>query len=246
MIQPARHAMKASALAAAAFCFLAGPAEAADFRIADRFLAIEPPPSYCAVDRGIAEENDLVEFIEQINAGLNRVLLVFVDCDELGLWRSGQVTLLQRYGQVLTPIEEVAYRGMPRTVFLEQLQMAMDRAIPVGVEAGRARMETVLPELEAGQTESLGVLEVDDLALYAAIAQKMGLGQTEIVMAGVFAMTLVKDVPISVNLYRPYDGGATIDTLAREQRNFIEHLMKKNDSFETRREKRPGGAGTAG
>ncbi len=246
MLHRARHAMMTAALAGAAFWSLAGPAQAANFRIADRSLAIEPPPSYCAVDRGIAEENDLVEFIEQINAGLNRVLLVFVDCDELGLWRSGRVSLLQRYGQVLTPIEEVAYRGMPRTVFLEQLEMAMDRAIPVGVEAGRARMETVLPELEAGQTESLGVLDVDDLALYAAIAQKMGLGQTEVVMAGVFAMTLVKDVPISVNLYRPYDGGATIDTLAREQRDFIEDLMKKNDSLETRRESRPKESATDG
>ena len=227
--------MISAALAGAVLWSLgAGPALAEKYRIADRFLAIEPPASYCAVDRKIAAENDLVEFIEQINAGLNRVLLVFVDCDELGLWRDGKVTLLQRYGQVLTPIDEVSYRGMPRKVFLSQLEKAMDRAMPVGVEAGRARMEAVLPELQAGQTQSLGVLNVDDLAVYAAIAQKMGLGETEVVIAGVFAMTLMKDVPISVNLYRPYQGGTTIDKLEGEQRQFIEDLMKKNDNLETR------------
>ena len=63
-------------------------------------------------------------------------------------------------------------------------------------------------------------------------------------MAGVFAMTLMKEIPISVNLYRPYRDLATIKLLAGEQQRFLESLLMHNDNQETRRAPRiPGNDG---
>jgi hypothetical protein len=206
-----------------------GPALSERYRVAGRALAIEAPRSYCIIDPGIPDEAELFGFIEDVNAGLNRVLVVFVDCAELERWRRGEIAVLERYGNILTPIEETLYPGMARGVFLGELQKVMDGgALPLGAEAGQALLEAAAPALEVGESESLGILAVDEAALHAGVAQKLALDGQAVVILGIFSMTLINDVPLSVNLYQPLEDEATIERLVAEQRRFIRQLIERN------------------
>jgi hypothetical protein len=150
-----------------------GSALADSYRVAERSLILDPPASYCLIDRSVKAEAELYRFMVETNADLNRVLAVFVDCAELQRWRAGELSLLERYGNILTPIEETAYPGVTRSAFLAELRKAMDWALPLGIAAGQARIEATVPELNVGQSESLGVIEADEAALYGGIAQRL-------------------------------------------------------------------------
>jgi len=211
-----------------------GSALAGSYRVAERSLVIEPPQSYCLIDREVQAEADLFRFMEEINADLNRVLVVFVDCAELQRWRAGEVAYLERYGNVLTPIEETSYSGMARGAFLEELRKVMDSAPPLGLEAGQARLEATIPELEVGQSENFGIIEADDAALYAGIAQRLEYDGRTFVMLGIYSLTLVNDVPLSINLYRPLKNKQTAARLISEQRRFLRQLLERNRNLQGR------------
>ena len=51
-------------------------------------------------------------------------------------------------------------------------------------------------------------------------------------VAAVVSVTLLKDVPISVNLYRSYEDEASFDVLLEEQRSYMERLMRLNEQLE--------------
>jgi hypothetical protein len=205
-----------------------GSALADSYRVAERSLILDPPSSYCLIDRSVKAEAELYRFMVETNADLNRVLAVFVDCAELQRWRAGELSLLERYGNILTPIEETAYPGVTRSAFLAELRKAMDWALPLGIAAGQARIEATVPELNVGQSESLGVIEADEAALYGGIAQRLEYEGRSFVLLGIFSMTLIKDVPLSVNLYRPLKDQQTVARLISEQRRFLQLLLARN------------------
>ena len=220
-----------------------GPAAADIYTVAQRTLEVETPSAYCRLDRTKTAEDELFRAIEEVNANLNRVLSVFVDCEELAQWRQGIMAAIERYGQVLTPAKEVAYAGLPRRVFLDELQKVMGSAFVSGLEQGRDRMAAVLPNLKLGEVRSLGLLAVDDLAIYAGMAELLAGSDGNRVIAGVVAMTLINEVPISVNLYRTYEGPESIEALLIEQRQFLQGLMAGNKTVEG--PKRTGGQSQA-
>lgn len=211
--------------------------------VAQRILEVEIPPAYCRLDRNRTAEDELFRVIEDVNANLNRVLSVFVDCEELAQLRQGVMVAVERYGQVLTPTKEVAYAGLPRRVFLDELQKVMGSAFVSGLEQGRDRMAAVLPNLKLGEVRSLGLLAVDDLALYAGMAELLAGNGGNRVIAGVVAMTLINEVPVSVNLYRTYEGPESIEALLVEQRQIVQSLMAGNKTVDSRT--RPGGRSQA-
>jgi hypothetical protein len=201
---------------------------AGSYRVAERSLTLDPPASYCLIDRKVKAEAELYRFMVQTNAELNRVLAVFVDCADLQRWRAGELLFLERYGNILTPIEETAYPGVTRGAFLAELRKAMNWALPLGIEAGQARIEATVPELTIGQSESLGIIEADEAALYGGIAQRLEYEGRSFILLGIFSMTLIKDVPLSVNLYRPLQDQQTVARLISAQRRFLQQLLERN------------------
>lgn len=232
---PTRRRRAAIALCASSLLLAVPETAAAEiYTVAQRPLEVETPSAYCRLDRDRTAEDALFRVIEEVNAGLNRVLSVFVDCDELAQWRQGVMVTIERYGQVLTPAEEIAYAGLPRRIFLDELQKVMGSAFATGLEQGRDRMAAVLPKLKLGEVRSLGLLATDELALYAGMAELMAGNEGARVIAGIVAMTLINEVPVSVNLYRTYEGPESIDALLVEQQKFLRELMAGNETLESR------------
>jgi hypothetical protein len=223
-------------LIAAATCLLSsGGLQAASYEVAGRSVAVELPPDYCAIDKDIRAERELHEVIQQINAGMNRVLVVFVDCQELRSWRRGEIEALTRYGQVLTPARETVFDDLDLSAFLGKLRKVMDQAFAAGLQDGRSRALAVMPDLEVGEVRSLGVLAQDEMAIYAGMAELLERGGTRLVMAGVVSMTLLNQVAVSVNLYRPYRDPASVETLLAEQKRLVQELLRRNGTLESRR-----------
>jgi len=221
---------------AATVCLLfSGGLRAASYEVAGRSVAVELPPEYCAVDEGIRAERELHEVIQQINAGMNRVLVVFVDCRELLSWRRGEIDALTRYGQVLTPARETVFGDLHMSAFLGELRKVMDEAFAAGLQDGRSRALAVVPDLEVGEVRSLGVLAQDETAIYAGMAELLERGGGRLVMAGVVSMTLVNHVAVSVNLYRPYRDPASVEALLAEQKRFVRELLRRNVAQQSRR-----------
>lgn len=234
MIPVRRHRTAIALCASSLWLGVPGTAAAESYTVAQRTLEVETPSAYCRLDRNRTAEDELFRVIEKVNAGLNRVLSVFVDCNELAQWRQGAMATIERYGQVLTPAQEIAYAGLPRRIFLEELEKVMGSAFASGLEQGRDRMAAVLPKLKLGEVRSLGLLATDDLALYAGMAELLASTEGNRVIAGIVAMTLVNEVPVSVNLYRTYEGPESIDALLVEQQQFLRDLMAGNGTLESR------------
>jgi hypothetical protein len=215
-----------------ALTFMAGSAWADDFSIAGRELSIKVPGTYCALDRDDPVEKEMFEVMEQVQDGLNRVLLVFYDCAELRAMHRGEHSSFGRYGQVLTPIREQAYPGISRDAFFAELRKVFDRAFAIGAERGRANVAKSIPDMQIGEARSLGILGTDPRALYAGMLEKVTFDGEVATVAAVVSVTLLKDVPISVNLYRSYEDEASFDVLLEEQRSYMERLMRLNEQLE--------------
>jgi len=225
-----------------ALILLGGPGSlhAANITVAGRTLSIDLPPSYCALDRGDPAEDEMFRIMERIQAGMNRVLVVFYDCAELARMRRGESNTFDRYGQILTPIKEQAYPGITREVYFAELAKVFDRAFAIGARLGQESIGEVIPEIQIGEARSLGVLETDEAALYAGMLEKIAFEGEEFTVAAVISMTLVKDVPVSINLYRPYEGDASLDLLLMEQQRFLRRLVQENEVLEGRLAPVPG------
>lgn len=222
-----------SALTAlAVVAFAAGSAWAEDFSIGGRNVTIKVPGTYCTLNRDNPIENEMFKVMERVQDGLNRVLLVFYDCAELRAMHRGEHSTFGRYGQVLTPVREQAYPGISREVFFAELRKVFDRAFATGAERGRANVERSLPDMRIGEARSLGILDTGPRALYAGMLEKIAFEGEVATVAAVVSVTLLKDVPISVNLYRTYQDETSFDLLMEEQRSYMERLSRLNEQLE--------------
>ena len=205
------------------------------FTVADRSLSVDLPAGYCALDRSDPVENQMFEVMERIQAGTNRVLLVFYDCEELASLRRGESDTFDRYGQVLTPSGEQAYPGISRQIYFGELRKVFDQAFAIGAQRGQENVARVLPDMAIGEARSLGIVYEDDAALYAGMAEKISFGGGEFTVAVIIAMTMIKDVPISVNLYQPYAGDDdSFGQLLMEQLPYLRSIVGQNEQLEGR------------
>lgn len=202
--------------------------------IAGRTLTVEPPSGYCALDRDDSNENEMYRVMERIQEGMNRVLVVFYDCAELRSMRAGKTDTFDRYGQILTPVREQAYPGIPRDIYFSELRAVFDQAFAIGARRGQENVKKVVPDMRVGEARNLGILEEDDAALYAGMLEKVAFEGKAFTVAAVVSMTLVHGVPLSVNLYRPYEGQESFDKLLEEQRRFMKALVQRNEQLEGR------------
>lgn len=232
---PIKQKRVLSALTALALVtFAAGNTWAEDFSIAGRNVTVKVPGTYCILNRDDPVENEMFKVMERIQDGLNRVLLVFYDCAELRAMHRGEHSTFGRYGQVLTPVREQAYPGISREMFFAELRKVFDRAFAIGAERGRANVERNVPDMQIGEARSLGILGTDPRAFYAGMLEKVAFEGEVATVAAVVSVTLLKDVPISVNLYRTYQDETSFDLLLDEQRSYMERLTRLNEQFEGR------------
>ncbi|MGE5203060.1 MAG: hypothetical protein ACM3O6_13445, partial [Acidobacteriota bacterium] len=196
------------AYAAAACAAMASHAARGDqLELAGQTVIVEAPPGYCAFDRNRPAEAARIEAQEKGQAEVNRLALAFVDCQDLAKDRETGNYDFSKYGMILVPLQSGQVRkaaGLSRQEYVQRVAKqfpAFDAAD--AIETAKKRLTDT--GVSVNGVRMLGVLAQDDTALYFGIGLD-GVGNTEQGtqhrVLGIVGLTLVNQVPISVNLYR--------------------------------------------
>lgn len=188
------------------------------------------PPTYCVLDRNSKEGSAWHSYYERLNEGVNAVLLLFVKCEELSVLRSHPDHRIREYGQYLRQL--IGGRTIPQTYTRQYYLSLLTQKTPklVGqsiAEAATERMER-LGEGGSVNSISLGVLDTNDNAVFMGIGVLLKQRGSSIRTGVVAAFTLVKQLPITINLVSDYTNGEMFARLLDAQRLLAARFVTAN------------------
>ena len=204
-------------------------AEAATVNLLGRSIEVVIPTGYCGLGPHPAEAEIVRRFREEIGNS-NQILAMFADCKELEDSRKGRRTMLDNYGQIVaqTPKGQLrALKGISRTEYIQKLS-GRTNDFSEAFKKGEARVQQFVPGLQLA--ENLGILSTDSNGLYAGVLMTMpdDAGRPRPII-GIVGMTLVKEMPITINLYQPYRNSPDLRGLLARQQSAIAILVRVND-----------------
>lgn len=228
------HIVTATVLLFMLFC-TASPAGATELDLPDARIIFEPPRGYCLLDANAHESDRLLAM--QIRAMLqaqSQVLAIVGECRALQDFRAGTRPFLKSYG-ILAALkmdgEVVQIPGATRKQFIGM--MARDFANLDWQEMRQTVYDTYHgygTPMRAGEIKPLGVVETNDNALLAGFFANYGTNERLSYWgASILATTLIKDYPVSFNLYAEYKGDKTFAQLTEIQKRYIPHLIGLNE-----------------
>ncbi|MCF4165708.1 hypothetical protein L2U69_08645 [Zavarzinia compransoris] len=204
--------------ALAAVLAVAVPAPAVQFEAgAGISLELSPFAGYCALDETRTTEANLIRsFRERVSESM-RLVLAFGDCEELVEFRDGTRPFLNRFGQILLVAQsgEVQPVSETRGEYLANVARSFPTATFEEVAAnGEAQFDAARPA--DAPRPLFAVVGRDELALYIATASLQGQDDNRIKVAGVAGVTVVRQLPLTVNLFSAYAGDAATGTATLE------------------------------
>ena len=210
---------------------LLAPAFGTEAIVDGRRLKFDPPAGYCLLNEQEPRDRDTMQALRQIQKPDSTPLWMFADCGDLALLRAGKTTRLNRYGQVAAVQATGVFRpqpGMSRFEFASQLARNLP-ALDISRLARTAQGHTASPDAPSYRLLHFGLAATDAAAAYAGLLVEENGGRARAVTAGVMAMTLVKDLPISVTLYAPYSELSGYRSLRNEMRPVLGSFIARNE-----------------
>lgn len=228
----------AAAALAAALAF-AGPASAVQVDAGNGVsLELAPLPGYCALDETRGAEANLMRTMRDAVGDTMRLVLAFGDCGELVELRDGQRQTLNRFGQILliTQAGEIQVQDGSRGEYLARVASQFPTASFEEIAAnGEAQFKAARPA--DAPRPLFSVVGRDELALYIATASLQDLEQDRTLVAGIAGITMVRQLPVNVNLFSAYAGDtatgtATLEDLHLQMAAGIADLQFVNEDIE--------------
>ena len=201
-----RHAFVFALLAA-----LPARAETARVEIGGASIALVVPDGHCLLERSHSADRAIIETVERVVTGSNRVLAAFADCDQRAEVRAGRRAVLDDFGQYMTPVHGGAINLLPAAFAQRMTEVFKKQGAQMleGAEADtRERIGGLKLGIRLGENKMLGVLRTDARASYVGIVQNLGLpdGSTKL-QVGVAAFGIQKRRMVSLNLYARFEEG---------------------------------------
>ena len=211
------------------FCGLAALARPVE--VAGRWVELAPPAGYCELGDHPVEAG-MVAQTRQAIAGTNLLLLAFGDCRELDELRQGGRSSLDNYGQVMAPLvsgQPRVLKGISRAAYVEAMGKALGGEQMRGaMDKIEERLRQVTPAIQS--VEPLGVVGADANAVYFGILSTvLDDPRPRRLIVGVAASTLVKEMAISLNLYRLSLSPADLQMTLARQKVEAERLIRANE-----------------
>ena len=98
-----------------------------------------------------------------------------------------------------------------------------------GLEEGETRVRNLVPELDIGETQNLGVLREDGYAIYLGLIQKFQIPTGEqIVVLGSYANTILNNRVTTMYLYTKFTDDA-LDGLLARNRDLVDRTITANE-----------------
>lgn len=233
VVSPPRLNLRGLACALALFAIPVADGYAETVKFAERDVVVAAPAGSCAMDPSIRFDAALIDLAERHNSGYNSVLLVFGDCDSLPRWRRREIATFASWGQILAPLNRGEARPAPPASRAEIVRAiaAILPHLPWQDIAREVKDRVAQPGtgLQIEAMTSLGSLEVNDTALFQGVLVPLVLPDSRrMTVAGVVGTTVVNQIVVSINLYRPFVDEGTFATLLEEQRLNILALIRAN------------------
>ncbi|HEY4374224.1 MAG TPA: hypothetical protein VGN52_20025 [Burkholderiales bacterium] len=194
-------------------------------------LNLTIPAGYCKLTRDAEPGRTLYGSQDRMQTGVNLVVLIYGDCKEVAQLKSGKARALPHYGMYLAPLSAGHVSKLPLTVSRAQALDEIAKSVPAMNPAvleqtagARAKSEGV-----AMNKMTSGLLGRDANAVYVGLAANVsGAGAAPNRFHAVTALTYVKGVGLSSNLYSPVEPGAPFDKLWAAQKALAAALVKAN------------------
>ncbi len=212
----------------------AAVADAVEVVIGGQSAQIELPDGYCAMSAFDSADARLIRFLIAVNRGINTVHLAFAECAQLAAWRLGSDVVLFDYGYVATPINlESTPVNMTRPDYVEAIAQSFNAQgvsrLERGLAEGEERVRELVPDLEIGATQHLGIISEDDNALYLGLVQKLKTGtDASVVVLGSFANTTLNNRATTMYLYTEFSDKA-LDGLVARNRDLVDRTIATNE-----------------
>jgi hypothetical protein len=213
--------------------------------VAGRALRLDPAEQFCALDRGNADEAHLFDAAASVLQSRNRLLAYWAQCGALDSYRAGEQSGLWPYVLIMAPLSDgrIVPMDVPRATFLAEVKRLFD-AQGGGLldqqdrQEIRQRFDQLAREIEQtsgtsasfGEAQMLGLLTSDTSAHYVGMLQPWSVGERRGVMAGITAVTEIRGLALSVNVYDEYAGPDSFDRLQQQARQIVRRLIAGNGS----------------
>lgn len=209
---------------------LLSPAFGAEATLDGRTIKFEPPNGYCLLNELTDGERQAIEAMRQLQQPDNELIWMFVPCEQLAALRAGKEGRLEQFGYVTAVQPNGVFRPM-RGVSRFEFASKVARTIPPMDAAGVARELSRRPITRDAPRFSLvhsGLAVVDAAAVYLGLVVEENWGRARSITAGVTAITLVRDLPISLTLHGPFSG-ISYPILRTELRPLIGDFITRNE-----------------
>lgn len=194
-------------------------------------LVLPIPKGYCPLSAAHPADKDLMSRTERTVGTRNRVLLMFADCAQLKRYRSTG-TAMSNSGSYMAPKSARKPVRMPRSKFARVIGAQIKKQTGAIKKAQRKMTERINKEgngAELKGNKNLGLVRQDDTAAFMGLVQTwQAEGSSKILAGSVTGLTLVRERIVSLNLYAPYEGRKTIESLLKAQRANIKRLIEAN------------------
>lgn len=206
------------------------PAGAETVDLYGRQVELFLPEGYCLLDSAQPNEQALIDYMTQLNQGSSHLIAYFAPCNELTAFRVGAQDSMTEYGLLFAPLVNGAFQpaAQGRAATLAELAAAIPQVDEAMLREIEQQSQASQSGLQLSGMQFLGLLAQDENALYAGLLMNVGDGQSSIAVAGVVAMTVLADVTLTANLYRPYRSNADIVALASELTPYMAGLTAAN------------------
>ena len=201
------------ALALVLACAAISPLRAETVRVTVGGTAVRLalPAGHCALERRNSVDRQVIQNIERVVRGSNRVLVAFVECGQRAEMRAGRRAVLDDYGQYMTPVRGGRVDMAPAAFAQRMTEELKSKGAELiqGAEADtRERIAGMKLGVRMGESRILGVLRTDERASYLGLVQNLSLpdGSAKL-QVGVSAFGLQKHRMVSLNLYGRFAEG---------------------------------------
>jgi hypothetical protein len=192
-------------------------------------VALVVPSGYCKVARGSLAGQTFYATQERVQQGQNRVLLIYVDCEELNRINARKMPTALHFGMFMVPLSNGKLIKAPAEMTRARVIDDLAKALPaLDMQKIQADAQATAKAVGAPVNNiNIGTLGRDANAVYLGVGGDQAGGGGR--FRGVAFMTLLKDVVVTNNLYEPAAAGGTpFEKLLAAQKSNAATLVRAN------------------
>lgn len=197
------------------------------------------PRGYCVIDRKDEIGKLHYKLQEEGNAGRNAVQVLFSDCKEWAKRQGDPSYILKRHGSYLFQLTGGEELLLPVSLdYAEFIKIYTDDELKRSAGKGLNLTKVLEDKISRATVDApalnsqvnYGLIDTSDKAVFLGIGATLQYPEELVRVTGVVAATLVKRVPLTINLYDSTKGKtAPFKSLLTQQKDLVSKLLAANN-----------------